>query len=81
MEHLIENNVDEIPPANPFAVGPATLSHVECQPPDAPLSAERIATLDMRLAQVYDLSTVDMSIRHLVWVQALRICQELILYD
>ena len=78
MDHLLENNPHEQQhPDNPFSIGPTTLSDVPCVPPDCPLTAPQIQSLDAQLNARMDLSSRNMEVRRLVWINALAICREL----
>ena len=76
MGHLIANNVNDHPQDNPFAVGPPTLSHVECEPPLSPLPVDKVEDIDIQLAALFDIETCSMEVRRLVWQHALRLCQQ-----
>lgn len=71
--HAEQNQVED----NPFHVGPAQLSHVPCDEPNCPLTADQILHLDEQLLVRADLSNRSMEIRRLVWTHAVEICNEL----
>jgi len=80
MHHLLHQNPQEWEDANPFVPGPTSgsLSHVECEPPGSPFSSDHIAHFDHLLYQSgVDLQSRSMSIRRLVWKEALKICRQL----
>ena len=56
---------------------PTPMSQVICKRPDCPLSQDLIIELEARLNNQIDVSTRDMTTRHLVWQIALGICQDL----
>ncbi|KAJ7573350.1 hypothetical protein C8J56DRAFT_804889 [Mycena floridula] len=79
MNHLLEHNPQDWDEQNPFAHGPATQSHVECEPPTCPLTPAEVALLDLALVhRIHDLASRDMRIRRLVWSEAFTICNHLV---
>ncbi|KAH9831802.1 uncharacterized protein C8Q71DRAFT_694810, partial [Rhodofomes roseus] len=80
MAHHLDNNPDEWESTNPFSAGsnrPNELSVVECEAPNCPFSQAEIAALDAELALRVDNMSREMNVRRLLWVEALRICQQL----
>ncbi|KAH9934372.1 uncharacterized protein B0H18DRAFT_1082878 [Fomitopsis serialis] len=80
MAHHLDNNPDEWESSNPFSAGshrPSELSVVDCDAPNCPFSEVEIASLDAELALRVDSTSREMSVRRLLWVEALRICQRL----
>ncbi|KAJ7586766.1 hypothetical protein C8J56DRAFT_787332, partial [Mycena floridula] len=78
MDHLIQHNPQEWDDENPFVNGPATQSHVPCEPPKCPLTEEEITILDTGLASRVDLRSRNMQMRRLVWMEAFSICNHLV---
>ena len=78
MAHHLAENADQLQDDNPFIVGPAMLSHVECEPPSCPLTDVKVQDLGQQLALQHDLSSTNMIMRRLVWQSALQICMDLI---
>ena len=74
MNHLLWENPQAWEDDNPFSSGPVTASHVPCEPPDCPFSTAQVLELDTRLGNLVDVSSRNMHIRHMVWVEALEIC-------
>lgn len=77
MTHFFENNPDELQEDNPFDATPAQFSHVPCEPPNSPLTIAQIQSLDNQLGEAVDVYSRSMSVRRLVWVEALSICNNL----
>ncbi|KAH9833490.1 uncharacterized protein C8Q71DRAFT_795253 [Rhodofomes roseus] len=80
MAHHLANNPDEWEAANPFSPGytrPSELSVVECEAPNCPFTPAEVAAFDAELALRVNRTTRDMGICRLVWVEALRICQQM----
>ncbi|KAH9915220.1 uncharacterized protein B0H18DRAFT_1087605 [Fomitopsis serialis] len=80
MAHHLANNPDEWEAGNPFAPGsvqPNELSVVECESPNCPFSPAEVVFLDTQLALRVDRTSREMTVRRLIWVEALRICQQL----
>lgn len=74
MNHLRQYNPDDTAPDNVFASAPVSLSHISVETPNSPLSLLQIAALDDALSRRVDLSSRNMDVRRLVWVEALRLC-------
>ncbi|KAJ7094475.1 hypothetical protein B0H15DRAFT_776143 [Mycena belliarum] len=79
MDHLLEHNPQEWENENPFLAGsaPDKFTTVICDPPGCPLSLAQRDRLDLFLLQRVDATSRDMNVRKLIWIEALRICQEL----
>ncbi|KAH9934592.1 hypothetical protein B0H21DRAFT_699319 [Amylocystis lapponica] len=77
MAHLLEHNPDEHLDSNPFAVGPSSLSHVPCDPPESPLTHDAMEYVRRELALRVNIYTSSMDIRRIVWQQALALCSSL----
>ncbi|KAJ7882207.1 hypothetical protein B0H14DRAFT_3756899 [Mycena olivaceomarginata] len=77
MNHLLVQNPQDWADGNPFAPGIDRLSHVPCDAPDCPFSAEQVAELDQRLASEVDLRSRSMHVRRLVWAAAFRIANNM----
>ncbi|KAJ7832103.1 hypothetical protein B0H13DRAFT_2212943 [Mycena leptocephala] len=75
--HLAQNNADDWDDTNPFGVysTPARMSEVVVEPPNCPFTAAQITALDAELALVVNIGSRDMSVRKVVWEQALAICR------
>jgi hypothetical protein len=76
VDHLMTHNPHERPD-NPFAVGPATLSDVPCEPPECPLSQDAVRAMDAALRATPYAYSRDMGVRTLLWEAALEICTHL----
>ncbi|KAJ7641395.1 hypothetical protein FB45DRAFT_739035 [Roridomyces roridus] len=76
MDHHLRQNPQEWEERNPFSSGPDVHSHVPCEPPNSPFSHDQIALLDQQLSLVVNVHSRTMGVRHRVWVEALRICNE-----
>ncbi|KAJ7460236.1 hypothetical protein FB451DRAFT_1337818 [Mycena latifolia] len=74
MTHLLDHNPQDWSERNPFAPGLDALSHVPCEPPDAPFSPEEITIIDAELAAQVDVTSRSMHVRRLVWVKAMEVC-------
>ncbi|KAJ7133871.1 hypothetical protein C8R43DRAFT_1089642 [Mycena crocata] len=74
MGHLLDQNPQDWSERNPFAPGLDTLSHVPCDPPNSPFTAEQIASIDAELAAQIDLSSRSMHIRRLAWQKSMELC-------
>jgi hypothetical protein len=77
MNHLLRENPQDWEDQNPFSFGPTNQSHVPCEPPDCPLSADQVIWLDDHLAGMVDLNARNMQMRRLVWEKALMLCVSL----
>jgi hypothetical protein len=77
MNHFLRENPQDWEDQNPFSFGPANQSHVPCEPPDCPLSADQVIWLDDHLAGMVDLNARNMQMRRLVWEKALMLCVSL----
>lgn len=77
MHHLLDNNPQEWEHDNPFAMQPSTLSHVPCDPPDAPFALGALDLLMTHLHDKVDLTSRSMAVRRLVWQEALLFCRDL----
>ncbi|KAJ6544441.1 hypothetical protein B0H19DRAFT_956749 [Mycena capillaripes] len=77
MTHLLNENPQDWDSHNPFAPGPDTLSHVPCDAPDSPFTAEQILALDTQLAAEVDTASRNIQIRRLVWIKAMQLCNQL----
>ncbi|KAJ7761772.1 hypothetical protein B0H16DRAFT_1661905 [Mycena metata] len=62
---------------DPFgdSFGPDTMSEVIVEPPNCPFTPAQCDELDRQLSLVVDVGSRDMSVRKLVWKEALRICR------
>lgn len=77
MRHHLDNNVEPGVVANPFQVGPSTLSDVPCEPPNCPFTADEVHSLDVHLAATGHVGSRNMHLRCLVWQAALAFCSNL----
>ncbi|KAJ7842983.1 hypothetical protein B0H14DRAFT_3086611 [Mycena olivaceomarginata] len=76
MAHLLEQNPQDWANHNPFAPGPDELSHVPCDAPDSPFTAEQIRNLDTQLSAEVDTRSRSMHVRRLVWTKAMELCNQ-----
>ncbi|KAJ6466511.1 hypothetical protein DFH09DRAFT_956679 [Mycena vulgaris] len=76
--HHAQNNPPNMENADdPFTAypTPAHMSEVIVEPPNCPFTPEQRAALDAELQQVVDVRSRDMSVRKMVWQEALEICR------
>ncbi|KAF7308851.1 hypothetical protein MKEN_01085000 [Mycena kentingensis (nom. inval.)] len=81
MQHLLENNPEEWDEHNPFGPANIRFSHVPCDPPDGPLSADQLAALDAHLAVTIDMQSRSMDVRAMAWDISLAFCREFWVVD
>ncbi len=74
MNHLLQNNPQDHPEGNPFAVRLAKLSDVPCEPPGCPFTIEQVRWLDDELVSQSNTVSRNMEVQRLVWTEALRLC-------
>jgi len=75
MEQIMEQNPEDFQDGNPFSLNaPMTRNHVECQPPSGLFPPNYVNLLDEGLAARVDITSDDMDVRRLVWIEALHIC-------
>ncbi|KAJ7673057.1 hypothetical protein DFH06DRAFT_1266812 [Mycena polygramma] len=77
VNHLANNNAEDWDSTNPFTAY-STLAHMSeviVEPPHCPFTAEQIAALDAELALVANVRSREMSVRKVVWQEALAICR------
>lgn len=77
MAHHLAHNPEEAAGPNAFGTKPANLPQVPCEPPNCPLTAERVRYLDLTLSQQVDVSSGNMLIRRNVWRTAMAICHNI----
>lgn len=75
--HHHDNNPANAAEQNPFGASttPETMSEVVVEPPNCPFTPEQRDELDHQLRLFVDTRSRDMSVRKLVWKEALRICR------
>lgn len=77
-EHLLQSHTSpvETDESNPFGNSstPHQLSEVRCESPACPLSTDQLTTLNTLLASRVDLWSRNMTIRRILWNEALAIC-------
>ncbi|EIW54228.1 uncharacterized protein TRAVEDRAFT_131812 [Trametes versicolor FP-101664 SS1] len=80
MQHLLDNNPQDWEDENPFRVGggPTRLSEVLCVPPNCPLNADELQSLQDALRMQVDLTLRSMDIRRIVWQTAFHLCDEIL---
>ncbi len=74
MRHLLDHNPEAGAVANPFEIGPSTLSDVPCEPPNCPFTPAQVQSLDAHLLDTGHLDSRNMQIRCLIWQTALTFC-------
>ncbi|KAK0231670.1 hypothetical protein EDD85DRAFT_775230 [Armillaria nabsnona] len=77
-EHLLLHNPGEWDGNNPFGRAPPQVSHVPCDPPNCPLTAESLEILGDVLSQRVDVTSRRMEVRRLVWQEAMSLCEYLL---
>lgn len=80
MDHLHANNPQDRghDEDNPFhSTTPSSFSDVPCEPPNCPLTPQQVHILDTVLPQRVNLSSRSMVTRHMVWEEALSICNNI----
>lgn len=77
MNHLFQQNPQELGGGNPFSNAPDHQAHVPCVPPNCPFTVEQVQWLNETLAAEANLRSRSMQMRRLVWVKGLELCQEL----
>lgn len=79
----LDRNPEEWNEENPFLSSgrPDRMAEVICDEPDSPLTVDQISILDQRLRERVDVNTRSMNVRKLVWVEALRICEQFQVWD
>jgi hypothetical protein len=65
---------------NPFHshLQPRTHPHVRLDPPTTPLSVHQVELLDEHLMAYHDLTTRDMTVRKVIWEDALEFCRDMV---
>lgn len=77
MNQVLENEPQDWEDDNPFQTvsSPDHMAEVICDPPGCPLIADQVLSLDLQLSTRIDLTSRDMEVRKLIWVEALDICR------
>ena len=75
MCHLLEHNPQEWEHHNLFAASLATLSHVPCEAPNCPMTAEQLITFDDQLVRRIPWHARNMLERRNVWTIALELAR------
>ncbi len=78
MEHLQQHNQDVWDPSNPFSDAPPKTSHVPVDPPECPFNQESMDILAAALAERVDLTSRQMDVHRLVWLEAINLCDYLL---
>ena len=73
LEQILEDDPDEFNVDQAYNTGglPPRMNEVVCEPPTGPLPPEWVAILDQHLSARVNTTSRDMSVRRLVWMEAL----------
>ncbi|KAK0231647.1 hypothetical protein EDD85DRAFT_956407 [Armillaria nabsnona] len=78
MDHLQWHNPDEWDATNLFLAAPPKMAHVLVDLPECPFNQESMDILATALAERVDLMLRQMDVHHLVWLEAMNLCNYLL---
>lgn len=78
MDHLRRHNPEEWDATNPFSAAPPKMAHVPVDPPECPFNRESMDILAAALAERVDLTSRQMDVHRLVWLEAMNLCNYLL---
>ncbi len=78
MDHLRRHNPDEWDATNPFSAAPPKMAHIPVDPPECPFNWESMDILAAALAEQVELTSRQIDVHHLVWLEAMNLCNYLL---